>query len=129
MVRTKKLRSLEEKQRIVSEVQSGRSASEVARDYGVHPSLVSKWVKWSESGELSSRCKGSPGYGSEPSSSDDREVQKLQAELKRYKEKVGEQTLAIDLLKKALEDSDRRKKLNGSAVTGQNWDPSKRRAK
>jgi len=128
MVRTKKHRPLEFKQQIVNEVLSGKSPGQVARENDIHPSLISKWVRWHQSGELSKRSKLS--FEPFPSLSEEgRELQKLQAELKRYKEKVGEQALAIDLLKKALEDFEHRKSLNGSVVTGSNWDPSKGRAK
>jgi transposase-like protein len=136
MVKKKKFRSLGEKQQVVNEVLAGRSASEVGMEYRIHPSMISKWVKWHHSGELAARCKGTAGYGygtagasSGTVTEQDREVQKLQAELRNYKEKVGEQALAIDLLKKALEDSERAKRLSGSVVTGKNWDPLKGGAK
>lgn len=115
-------RPLEFKKDIVNQVLSGAKVSDLARQHNIHPSLISKWVRLFTDGGGLSTAKG--GF-----SEQEREVQRLQAELKRYKEKVGEQALAIDLLKKAIEDSERRRKLSGSVVTGMSLDPSKGRAK
>lgn len=108
------------KRQIVDLVLSGqKNASQAARDHDLHPGMVHKWVREYSGG----------GAKSSAFTTEDRERQRLEAELNRYKQKVGELTLANDLLKKAIEDSQRRRESNSSVVTGKNWDPSKRRAK
>lgn len=116
----KRKHSPEFKREIANLVLSGNQpSSHVAREHGLHPSLVHKWVReHSEGGSKSSSF-----------TKDDRERQRLEAELARYKQKVGEQALAIDLLKKTIEESQRRRELSSSVVTGKTWDPSKGRAK
>lgn len=117
---TKRKHSPEFKRQVVDQVLSGyKRSSHVARDFGLHPSLVHKWVRdHSEGGEKASSF-----------SADDRERQRLEAELNRYKQKVGELTLANDALKKMIEDSRRRRESSGSVVTGVALDPKRGRAK
>lgn len=116
----KRKHSPEFRRQIVDLVLSGqKSSSQVAREHDLHPSLVHKWVRDHSEG-------GSRSASFTPA---DRERQRLEAELNRYKQKVGELALANDLLKKMIEESQRRRESNSSVVTGKNWDPSKRRAK
>lgn len=121
MGRNKK-HSDEFKREVANSVLSGtKRAIEAARDYGVHPSQVHKWVKDLTQGNDPARF-----------SESDRERQRLEAELNRYKQKVGEQAVEIDLLKKFLKEREhkrRLKELSSSVVTGANLDQFKKPAK
>lgn len=99
----------------------GERVSEIAREKGIHPSLINRWIKEFSEGEGPAR---GPGV-----SELERENLKLKAELKAYKEKVGELALANDLLKKIHQDREKQqRRSSGSAVTKKNWDPSGGRA-
>lgn len=121
----KRKHSPEFKRQVVDQILSGmKSASQAAREFGVHPSLVHKWVRAFSEG----------GSQSQTFSTDDRERQRLQAELNRYKQKVGELTLEIDFLKKFQEEqaaaaARRKQEASSSVITGKTWVPSKGRAK
>jgi transposase-like protein len=135
MVRKKKSHSVELKKQIAQAVLSGSArVMDLSREHGVHPSLINKWVRLVREGKpLRSYGDGSGiGNGRESyvATDSEREVMRLQAELARYKQKVGEQAMAIDFLKKAIEDAEqRRRRSAGSVVTGASWDPSKKRVK
>jgi len=120
MSRTRRSFTPEYRKQIVDSILSGQTTPmRAARDNGLHPSLVHKWIRDHSDG----------GPKSKVFSSEDRERQRLEAELRRYKEKVGELALENDLLKKALNTSQSMKNANGSVVTIKNWDPSKGGAK
>jgi transposase-like protein len=77
------------KKMIVDQVEAGQySINQIARDHELFPGLIMQWCKKLRAGELVR----------EPSF---REKQ-LEAELETYKKKVGELTVAIDVIKKHL---------------------------
>lgn len=123
MRKPRQFRSLEFKKEIVQQIVSGSAkVADLARQHGIHPSLLNKWVRQLTSDDGLTAERG--GFTEQ-----EREIQRLQAELRRYKEKVGEQALAIDFLKKFQEHVAKQKKSPGSVVSGKDWDPSKGRAK
>lgn len=127
----KKKHTVDLKREIIQLVLSGRGrVSDLAREHGIHPGLINKWVRLYRDGKpLRQYGDGTNGNKSVPAGPE-LDLLRLQAELKRYKEKVGEQALEIDFLKKAIDDSARRaKKSNSSVFTGESSAPSKRRAK
>ena len=78
------------KLRVIREVESGKSLSQVARQYQLHPSQIIKWRK------LYQRHKDKAFAGKGHAYSDDARV----AELERL---IGRLTIENDLLKKALQ--------------------------
>lgn len=123
MRKQRQTRTLEFKKEIVQQIVSGAAKlADISRQHNIHPSLLNKWVR-----QFTAEDGLSPERGG--FSELERENQRLQAELRRYKEKVGEQALAIDFLKKFQEHVAKQKKSNGFVVSGKDWDPSKERAK
>ncbi len=103
----KKYRHFDEefKREVVARIDSGEvTKSQVSREHNLSPSLVDRWQKQIHDGSMRSR----------PSA---REKQ-LERELERYKKKVGEQSMQIDLLKKLKDFSVSMKRSNGYVVTG-----------
>ena len=99
--------SLEYKQKIIAEIESGqRSKSVIAREENISPSLIERWYNQFQQGTLREH----------PS----RREKQLEKELDRYKKKVGELTLTIDLLKKIADRSVRMRKSNSLVVTEKN---------
>lgn len=114
----KKYRSFNEdfKHSLIGQIDSGAiSKSAAGREHNISPSLLDRWQKQIHAGTLRSI----------PSA---REKQ-LERELDRYKKKVGELAVQVDLLKKLNETSAISRKSNGYIVTGRNAGPSKRDAK
>lgn len=123
MRKTRQFRSLEFKKEIVQQIVSGAAKmADISRQHSIHPSLLNTWVRQFTSPDGLPPERG--GF-----SELEKENQRLQAELRRYKEKVGEQALAIDFLKKFQEHVAKQRKSSGSVVSGKDWDPSKGRAK
>lgn len=84
---------------IVDMAESGQySVNQIARDHDISPGLILQWQKKLSMGELVK----------EPSW---REKQ-LEAELEAYKKKVGELTVAIDVIKKHLNSFQSVRRLN-----------------
>jgi len=99
--------SLEYKQKIIAEIESGqRSKSVIAREENISPSLIERWYNQSQQGTLREH----------PS----KHEKQLDRELDRYKKKVGELTLEIDLLKKIADRSVLMRKSSSSVVTEKN---------
>ncbi len=114
----KKYRSFskEFKESLVAQIDSGAiTKSAAAREHNISISLLDRWQKQLHEGTLRSI----------PTA---REKQ-LERELDRYKKKVGELAVQVDLLKKLNATSAISRKSNGYVVTGRNTDPSKRGAK
>jgi transposase-like protein len=87
------------KKMIVEMANGGQySVNQIARDHDISPGLILQWQKKLSTGELVK----------EPSW---REKQ-LEAELEAYKKKVGELTVAIDVIKKHLNTFQSVKRLN-----------------
>ena len=99
MKRSRRSFPFEFKKMIVGLAEAGQySLTQIARDHEVSPSLILQWQKKLSTGELVK----------EPSW---REKQ-LEAELEAYKKKVGELTVAIDVIKKHLNTFQSVKRLN-----------------
>lgn len=100
------------KKDIVDQIESGQiTITEVAREHNLMRSLISRWIKQLHKGSLVEK----------PTARE----KALERELEHYKKKVGELTLANDLLKKTVENSRRRRKLNSCVVTQKTLDQSK----
>lgn len=98
--------SAEFKAGIVNELQTGKGLSQVARENGLSPNLILKWRDKALSGE---------GFQDRPTS---REKQ-LERDLERAERKIGQQAIALDLLKKAHQEaSQRTKRSSGLIATG-----------
>ena len=89
MKRSRRSFTYEFKKMIVEMVEAGHfSVNQIARDHDISPGLIIQWQEKLSRGELVR----------EPSA---REKQ-LEAELEAYKKKVGELTVAVDVIKKHL---------------------------
>jgi len=103
------------KRSIIEQIDSGAiSLCAAARENNISHSLIEYWRKQLHEGTFQDR----------PTA---REKQ-LEKELDRYKKKVGELTIQIDLLKKNSESSTYMRKWNGYIVTGKKSEPSERDA-
>jgi transposase-like protein len=104
------------KRDVVDQIEAGLiSQSEAARQHDVSPSLITRWRRQIRENTLVDH----------PTARE----KALEKELERYKKKVGELTLANDLLKKIQESSRRAKKLSESVVSPRTLDRSKELAK
>lgn len=87
------------KKMIVAQAEAGQySINQIARDHDISPGLIMQWRHKFNTGELVR----------EPSA---RERQ-LEAELEMYKKKVGELTVAVDVIKKHLSSFQSVRRLN-----------------
>lgn len=114
----KKYRTYSEefKRTLIAQLDNGElSLAAAARENQISPSLLERWRKQIHEGTLILH----------PSK---REKQ-LERELDRYKKKVGELTVLVDLLKKTSEVSTYTRRSNGFIVTGKKPDQSERGAK
>lgn len=108
--------SIEFKKSIVDSILSeSGTTSQLAREHGIHPNVIYKWVRQFQDGKLAGSF-----------TSKDREKQAVEAELNRYKQKVGELLLENDLLKKFLRERAEQNRANGSIVSGRSWEASKK---
>jgi len=115
---SKKRRSfpVELKQYIVREIETGAlSLSGAARKYEVSPTAIIRWRDKFRAGELT----GNPSVREKA----------LEKEVRELKEKVGDLTMQIDLLKKLEAYEQRLKKLNSCTITGLNWEQFRKGAK
>jgi transposase-like protein len=104
--------TLEYKQRIVQEIESGlRTKAAIAREEHLASSLIDRWQKQIREGTLRAH----------PTAQE----RQMARELDWYKKKVAEQAMEIDLLKKIEEYSARMRRSNGSIVTGLNTESKK----
>ena len=93
------------KREIVALIENGAmSISEVSRKNDISPSLIDRWRKQIKANSLQDK----------PTIKE----KQLEKELDKYKKKVGELTLQVDLLKKLNSDLALMKKLNGLIITG-----------
>ena len=103
------------KRSLIARIDSGElSLSAAARENNIASSLIERWRKQIHEGTLISR----------PT----KRERQLEKELDRYKKKVGELTIQVDLLKKLNEVSACSRRSNGYIVTGKKADPSGRGA-
>jgi transposase-like protein len=110
----KKYRSFsnEFKREIIALIENGAlSTAEASRKNNISPSLIDRWRKQIQSN----------GMKDKPTLKE----KLLEKELDKYKKKVGELTLHVDLLKKLNTDLAFTKKLNGLIITGRKSDQSK----
>jgi transposase len=95
------------KQSLVNEINSGqRTLLQVSRDEGIAHSVLERWQEKADAGTLQEA----------PTPRE----RKLERELDRYKKKVGELTMQVELLKKLDASLARMRKSNGYVVTGMN---------
>jgi transposase len=114
----KKYRTFTEefKRSLIAQVDSGAvTKTAAARENNLSPSLLDRWQRQIHDGSFRHR----PTV---------REKQ-LERELDRYKKKVGELTVQVDLLKKISDFSASMRRSNGYVVTGGNTAASGRPAK
>lgn len=103
--------SSEFKRNLIMQIDNGQfTAAEAARENHLSPSLIDKWRKQIHDGTFQDK----------PTA---REKQ-LEKERDQYMKKVGELTLQIDLLKKLNEYMERKRKLDGSVITGRKSEAS-----
>lgn len=94
------------KRQIVESIEAGITLNEAARRNGISPSVITKWRDHFRAGTLDDR----------PSARE----KALEKELQKYKTKVGELVLEIDVLKKTDAWVQRRRRLDTSIVTEKN---------
>jgi transposase-like protein len=100
------------KKDLVDQIESGQiSITDAAREHNLMRSLIRRWIDQFHKGSIVEK----PTVREKA----------LVRELEHYKKKVGELTVANDLLKKTMESSRRRRKLNSSVVTQKTLDRSK----
>jgi transposase len=93
------------KRNLIAQIDNGMlTKAQASREYQLAPSLIDRWQQQVHEGTLRAR----------PSA---REAQ-LERELERYKKKVGELSIQVDLLKKLNEVSASMRESSGSIVTG-----------
>jgi transposase len=103
--------TIEFKKQLVAQIESKQvSLSQAARENNISPTLIDRWRKQLQEGTLSDQ----------PTT---RERQ-LERELDRYKKKVGELTIEVELLKKLKNHFLHPKKSSGSIITVKDWDRS-----
>jgi transposase-like protein len=99
--------SIEFKRDVVRDIETGRrTLKQVAREEEIVHSVLERWCKKFREGTLE-------GGGSQ-------RERRLERELDRYKKKVGELTMQIELLKKIDESLALTRSSSGSIVTGMN---------
>lgn len=114
---TKKYRnfSTEFKRNLIAQIDNGViSKAAAGREYNISSSLIDRWQKKIHEGALLDR----------PT----KREKELEKEIDRYKRKVGELTLQVDLLKKLNDDLALMKRSNGCVVTGRKSEQSLERA-
>ena len=105
------LRTVEFKQAAVQRMLAGEAVSELSRELKVKRSLLYRWrnaIRKEGPGGL--RPIGRPGW------SDDRKAKELTAQIAELQNKVGQQTMVIDFLRRAfkrVEELRRQSKSNG----------------
>lgn len=104
------------KRHIVSEIESGAlSQSAAARKYEISATAIIRWREKLRQGELVE--KPTP------------REKALEKEVRELREKVGELTMSMDLLKKAEAYARRLKSVDSSTITGLNWHRFRKDAK
>ena len=108
--------STEFKHGIIAQIDSDTiTLAAAAREHNISPSLLDKWRRQIHEGTLRDT----------PTANE----KQLEKELDKYKKKVGELALEVDLLKKLNSDLAHTKKWNGFVVTKKQSNPSCRDAK
>jgi transposase-like protein len=90
------------KELAVERMRKGESVSALAREYGVERSRLYQWKDRWETG-MPFRESGRPGAGSRVSMVHTSELAAAQARVAELERKVGQQALAMDFLKGALQ--------------------------
>lgn len=104
------------KRDLVDRIEAGLiSQTQAARQHSISPSLISRWRHQIAEGTLIDK----------PTARE----KALEKELERYKKKVGELTLSVDLFKKIQEKKRRLRLLNESVVSPRTLDPSRKDVK
>ena len=97
----------------IEQIESGKSLARVARELEVHENVLRRWKR--EIKENPSRAFSGQGHSTSPN---------REAELER---KIGQMTLEIDFLKKALERVEERRLLENGIGGGRSTKRSKKR--
>jgi transposase len=101
-----RVHSAEFKQSVINEVETGKSQSQVARENGISVGLVSKWLQLAGAGQC---------FEDRPTARE----KELEKQLERAERKIGQQAIALDLLKKLHQEaSQRTKRSSGLIATG-----------
>lgn len=104
------------KRALIAQIETGSiTKAAAARENNISGSLIDRWQKQILAGTLRD----------EPT----KREKELEKELDRYKKKVGELALQVDLLKKLNGSLVQTKKFNGLIITGRIPDPSSGAAK
>ncbi len=98
--------SVDFKQQVVREIESGQSINGAARQYQIDPSVIKNWRDKFRQGSLVE--KPSP------------REKALEKENEKLKAKIGELIMAIDLLKKFQKYAENQRKLDTSVITSRN---------
>ncbi len=98
--------SIDFKEQVVHEVETGLSLNEAARQYQLNPSVITRWRDKYRQGTLVEK----------PSLHE----KILEKENEKLKAKIGELIMAIDLLKKFQKYAENQRKLDTSVITSRN---------
>lgn len=88
----------EQRKKAVEEFISGRSAADLAAEFGIDVRNIYRWKVAQEEEAKGARIDALDAEGHDLEAI--KKILKLEEELEEYKKKVGEQALIIDLLKK-----------------------------
>jgi len=121
MKRSARKFDLEFKKRIVQEYLSGRPAIELAEAEGLVPGMIYRWKTQLEDRERVERIEeiqSTEGVSLEQA----RKIRELEEELLAAKEKIADQAMVIDLLKKIQPNSASEKRSSGYIETKRSLD-------
>src|SRR5690625_88173 len=101
---------VEFKLRVVREAAEVGNASEVARRYEIHPTMVSRWLRaYRRDGENAfDRTNGSPKQRNGGGKADSTRIREIENENDRLKQLIGEKELEIAILRDLLKKGNRR---------------------
>jgi len=116
MAKKRRVFPVDLKKFIVGEIESGTfSLSGAARKYGISATAISRWREQLQAG----------GLDDKPSARE----KSLETEVRILREKIGEMTMQVDLLKKAEAYARRLRSVDSSTITGLNWHQFRKDAK
>lgn len=120
--------SAEFKKIILHQIASGeKTLSDISKEHELDSNIIARWRREAREGALDARVAQAPKV--ERQGVDPRYVRQIEEELRKSREKIGELTMEIDILKKLDQFSQRMKNANSSAVTDVTLAQLKRRAK
>lgn len=104
---------------IVAELESGMTQKALSVKYGVTPKAIRRWREKLRGGEPLGR-----GHDIQQD-----KVVALEQEVRMLREKIGEMTMEMELLKKLRASARRLKEEDSCVISGLDWDPSRKPAK